>query len=67
MLKKLYNYIEVNRLWETIKSIRSSYDDIVDDVYYDLEYNNNFQFSSDMSHIRTIAHHGWKKYLDEFN
>lgn len=64
-LKKLYKYIQFNKLWDVVNNVLSSYDRVLDDVYYDLEYYDNFLFSSDMSHIRTIAKYGWKKYFFE--
>ena len=50
---------------ESGKNVRSCYDDILDDAYYDCGYTDNFQFSMDMAHIRTIAKFGWDRYVNE--
>ena len=64
-LERLYEYIDVNNLWETVRNISSSYDKNLDQVYLDCEYSEDFLFSMDMSHIRTIEMFGWDDYINK--
>jgi len=66
-LQRLYLYIEKNDLRLVVDNIRSSYDNTLDNVFVDLGYNDDFQFSVDMSHIRSIVRYGWSKYLEELH